>query len=708
VDRSDKAPGLNRTITRFVGGFALASLAAACAPLLSDDAGRSLIPGLSRADAFAVYGMLIAGLPALVLPTGFAVQPGRDLSPLAPLILLATVFAVLPLAVAAWISGVAWTGVSAVVSASLALGALMLHLRRLLGPRAAVLCGAVGAALCVAAPLHVAFLETLGKPWPPLLAFASPSVMVLASARMHGFEAHLVPVSVAVAAWLLLFARPRTAATVGCIGMMLLPGARAADFVGPSEPVTISAVAGSRTRVGVPIPLEIENAGAPCVVRLRGESWAFATGEKRVVFVAIEEGEAECVVETTGSSARSIPLPITLANPDRPILLVARGSRAEAAAVAVGAEVVDADRLAATSIHPTHADGFVLATDDRPTTSTASWLSDAATLGLRVWSVGGPAPAGIKATEFVPGGPPPTDVFRPKPALGDPAIRTLFAAPDWRAIDLTRLLLFLAAYHVAFLAAFLLPVSLDSKKSTGVYLTSVGFIIVATALAGRWVLRGFFLKDNQIYTQSLTLVSVGADGRAAARQIRSFASMSGERAVIPVPSGGTTVVYRSPGRPAPTRRVSATGEALVDVWLDRVDAKVLMRDDRVGPSPVAVEASGPGRWRLRPVEGVPDPFGIGVAAPVEAAVVLKDGGLVPLRVEGRDLLPAEGAEGFRIDAAARALLGRFAPFAGADPGAGTGGILVRLGTSRRPDSTEGCFEVSDRGAIIAAPLPSGR
>ena len=604
VDRPDKAPGLNRTITRFVGGFALASLAAACAPLLSDDAGRSLVPGLSRADAFVVYGMLIAGLPALVLPTGFAVQPGRALSPLAPLLLLATVFAVLPLAVAAWISGVAWTGVSAVVSASLAVGALMLHLRRLLGARAAILCGAVGAALCVAAPLHVAFLESLGKPWPPSLAFVSPSVMVLAASRMHGFEAHLVPLSVAVAAWLPLFARPRAAATVGCIGMMLLPVFGATDLVGPTEPVTLSAPAGSRTRAGVPIPLELANTGPACVVRLRGESWALSTGETRIVPVAIEEGEVECLVETPGSATRSIPLPITIGGSDLPILLVARGSRAEAAAVAAGAEIVDVDRLAAGAVYPTHADGFVLATDDRPTSTTAAWLSDAATLGLRVWSVGGPAPAGIKATEFVPGGPPPTDVLRPKPALGDPAIRTLFAAPDWRAIDLTRLLLFLVAYHVAFLAAFLLPVSLDSKKSTGVYLTSVGFIIVATALAGRWVLRGFFLKDNQIYTQSLTLVSIGPDGRAAARQIRSFASMSGERAMIPVPSGGTTHVYRAPGRPAPTRRVSTTGEALVDVWLDRVEAKVLLRDDRVGPSPVAVEATGPGRWRLRPVEGV--------------------------------------------------------------------------------------------------------
>jgi hypothetical protein len=352
---------------------------------------------------------------------------------------------------------------------------------------------------------------------------------------------------------------------------------------------------------------------------------------------------------------------------------VARGGRAEAVAIAGGAEAVDVDRLAAEGIHPTHADGFVVAADDRPTSAVAAWLADIAALGVRLYSVGGPAPSGLRATEVLPGDLAPSGLLRPKPVLGDAAIRTLFAAPDWRAIDLGRLLAFLVAYHAAFLAAFLLPVSLDSKKSTGVYLTSVGFIVVATALAGRWTLRGFFLKDNQIYTQSLTLVSLGTDGRAAARQIRSFASMSGERASVSLPAGGTTVVYRFPGHPAPTRQVGPSGEVLVDAWLDRIEGRVLLRDDRVGPAPVVVEAVGPGRWRLRPVEGVPDPFGIGAAPPVEAALVLKDGGLVPLKVDGRELHPAEGAESFRIDAATRTLLGRFAPFAGADPNSGNGG-----------------------------------
>jgi hypothetical protein len=261
VESPAKSPGANRTITRFVGGFALASLAASCLPLLANAAGQPLVPGLARGDAFAVYGLLIAALPALVLPTGFAVQPGRALLPLAPLLLLSVVFAVLPLAVAAWISGVAWTGVSATVSASLGLGAVMLHLRRVFGERAAVACGALGAALCVAAPLLSVFLESLGKSIPQHVPLVAPGVLVLAAAKSHGFPSHLATASFAVVAWALLFVKRKSATATACVVAGCVFPLVAFGALPISGSVTATAPAGGIARVGVPIPVEWTNAG---------------------------------------------------------------------------------------------------------------------------------------------------------------------------------------------------------------------------------------------------------------------------------------------------------------------------------------------------------------------------------------------------------------------------------------------------------------
>ena len=695
---SGASSGSNRTITRFVLGFAAASLAASCLPLLKSASGEPLIQGLARADAFVVYGLLIAALPVLVLPVGFAVSPGKTLTPLAPLFALALTFASLPMVVAAWISGVDWTGVAGVGASALALGGVLLHMRRWMGVRAAVPAGAIGAFTVIALPALSVLLASLGKSVPNWWGWISPPTLCLGASVTHAVDGAGWYVLAAVVIWIPLLVQRRVAAVLMlplALGSPLALGVRNVE-----TDVTFASLGGPWSWPQVPTPVLVTNPGDQALLRLRGESHALAPQSSNVLWLAAEGGETAATIERKGSAAKSLALPFAAPPVGAAVVACLRGSTLVPESRPSSASEIDLLEFSSRGLVPSHLDAIVLGPSDNLTPKEAEVIHAAAALGVKVVVWGGPAIEGISA-RIVPVTSPASEFIRVHASVDDGTIRTLFAAPDWQAIDLTRLLVFLVAYHIAFGLAFMLPVSLDSKKSPKVYLISVGFIVVATALGGRATLKTFFLTDTQVYTQSLTLVTVSEAGHCAMRQIRSYASMSGEVRDLRVPPGGNVVCYRSLGRPAPLRRRSPEVDGFVDVALDRVDGKVLLRDDRAGRSPLRIEAEGANRFRIRLVDGVDDPFGLRGAVPIEAALVLPDGGLVPLHVQGRELAPAVAAEGFTIDAATRALLGRFALPIAPEKGA----ILIRLLGTTRPDPIGEFFEVQDRGAIVLAPLP---
>jgi hypothetical protein len=299
---------------------------------------------------------------------------------------------------------------------------------------------------------------------------------------------------------------------------------------------------------------------------------------------------------------------------------------------------------------------------------------------------------------------------RPADAF-DPALRSLFVRPDWARVDLKPLALFLVLYHVAFLAAFLLPWRLDAKKSSNVYLVSTGFVVVVVVFGGRAALKSFFFKDNQVATQCFTAATIvaNADGPpvASLRQWRLFASMSGERRTLPVPSCRDGVVYRDRNA-APLRfETGPFGERVVDAPLDRFAAMTLLREDRFGASPIEarLETRADGLVaRLSPRPDVDDPAGLRFARPRRAWFL---DGAAPAR-EGRRL--PDGGFAFAAASSAsppgaaaepppevRAVVARATPHDGAASGRR---VVFLVDGVRRLDDASSYFFVEDRGAAL--------
>jgi hypothetical protein len=313
-----------------------------------------------------------------------------------------------------------------------------------------------------------------------------------------------------------------------------------------------------------------------------------------------------------------------------------------------------------------------------------------------------------------------TSFRRRVPDATDPALRSVFLRPDWARVDLGRLAAFLVLYHVAFLLAFLLPWRLDAHKSSNVYLVSVGFVLVVVVLGGRAALRSFFLRDNQVATQSFTAALFDADPRGApralVRQWRSFASMSGETRDLPLPAPGRTTVYRDRARP-PLPFSDDGPIRLAGVALDRFDAHVLLREDRVDPAPLAVTEEprvDATVFRIAPTAGAPDPARLRFATPrrawlwdgVGAAVEGAPDGPWAFRfaAAGATAAPGTGANGPPVEV--RAVVARSVPPRPGDLPVRR--LVVTLDGAARLDDPSSYFNVEDRGAVLIFDVPASR
>jgi len=230
-----------------------------------------------------------------------------------------------------------------------------------------------------------------------------------------------------------------------------------------------------------------------------------------------------------------------------------------------------------------------------------------------------------------------------------------------------------------------------------VYLVSVGTVMVLVVGAAWWSLRQFFLRDNQVYTQALTYVTVPAGSPdAVIRQFRSYASMSGERRDVPWEEGRDLVAYRDPGG---RERTLALGGArrLEGVWLDRFQSKLVVREDLVQRAPVELVPEGNG-FRLRPVAGAPDPTGLKLCTIKAAVLIGSDLTVLAASVDGTRITPLgpapPGGAG-ALDAFARTLLGRFRPAGGGRV------VILRASGVRRLDDVAGFFHVEDLEAVLA-------
>ncbi|HYC76599.1 MAG TPA: hypothetical protein VEI02_03125 [Planctomycetota bacterium] len=752
-------PADNRLVTRFVMGFAAISCAASLAPLVAVDVfGRRAPAGFGRDASLACYLAALLLWAGAVLPGGFARDRGARLTPWWALIAFAGMFAAVPAVVAAYVSGVAAPDLAGLAAIPATVAGAALLLRAALGARAPFVIVALTGLLLVAAPGVVFVCDMLGAR-PPGLAWldATPAVAAWRGATRRG-PVHATPWMIAAAAtwaaapFVARRARAKASSTPASVAVSVVAvvalvapafsagGAFAAtstiDAGASADAPTFAAPLGPWTRAGARTPVVMSATGGEgaTTVALRTEVRLVpADGAEHAWTATPRADDVDFEVTRAGATVRR-PLPFAAADPARLLVAVGAGVdagavRAAAAAagrplevVALSAEASRPEEICA-RFGPAAYESFdVLAllepASDAPAASArrAAVERYAALGGTAAWVGGGSAPArpfgqgrlarARDASEIAAAAAP-----RRRSDPFDATLLSLFARPDWQRLDLTKLTWFLLAYHAAFVAAFLLPWRLDGHKTSAVYLASVGFTLAATAFGARAVLRCFFLRDNQVYTQAFTLATFDGAGdtrRHVLRQYRCFASMSGEERDLPIPPGRDVVVYRDPSRPAHVFDETPGSEGLADAPLDRRRAKVLMREDVTGPPPLRLEADavdGARRLRLRPEAAAEDPTRLRLAAPRAAWVLEPDGRVTPGRPDGDGYVFDGGPRtGDDLPAEVRALLGRYASgFDGAPP-PGPRAVFLVDGAARL-DGTEGYFHVEDRGAALVFELP---
>jgi hypothetical protein len=711
----------NRSISTFVVAFAALSLVASALPLLSHGNGdASLVPGLDRGTSFAAYSLFLLLFAFFFLPGAFRGDPGPGLGRWAPLAAFALLFATVPAVTAAYISGVARPqalGMGGLVASACA---IVILLRAFAGTAATAVAFAIGGLTLFVLPAIEALAWTTGTPLRvPVGALSLVSWM----RRLVFVREPVNPAWIMAAAgvlWIVVIvAGVRRARAAAALGLVVLAPLAALPEAPPSA--SVRPVLGTFARAGVRLPfaISVKGEGGEAEVAFRSESVKVpADGQSYPALVALTQGETEAEVILGAERARVL-LPLRWGDPSKPLVGALGSSFAQTVAtVARKAEVVAFELSAAPQV-PGALEVF-----DTIAVAAADWgelraeqrglLERYAALSGNVVVVGdspGSRPesrrTGLVQSVSHPWMLADLDLRRPFEVGPDAFDRTPasgFERPDWQALDLTKLLLFLVAYHAAFLVAFLLPLLLDSHKSPAVYLISVGTVIVVVVGVAWWSLRQFFLRDNQVFTQSLTFVAVGAPpGDAVVRQLRSYASMSGELRDFPWDEARDLVVYRDPGSPRRTLAAGA-GRRLDDVWLDRFDSRLVVREDVVQRSPLELVPED-GGWRLRPVADAPDPLGIRLARVVSAAVIEPDRTVRLASIEGNRIAvrPDAGPVGAEVlDAMVRPLIGRFRR---RSPEAPARLVLVRASGVRRLDDCSGYFRTVDRDAVFAFEAP---
>ena len=189
-----------------------------------------------------------------------------------------------------------------------------------------------------------------------------------------------------------------------------------------------------------------------------------------------------------------------------------------------------------------------------------------------------------------------------RPPLGsaDREFLDTFVPLQWQELDLTSVFWFVLIYHLAFLLAFLLPMTLDAHKAPTVYLISVSFVVLMIAAGGYGVLKHIFLKDNQVYTQSMGfMLSPQAPGQPLVlRRFLAYASMSAEERVVEFPREADLSVLRASHALQEPQQLVAETHSRWRLFLDRHQDKVLVRVDSREQAPWAFEELGDGGIRM--------------------------------------------------------------------------------------------------------------
>ncbi|NRA96119.1 MAG: hypothetical protein HRU14_07920 [Planctomycetes bacterium] len=704
---------MNGLITRLILVFVGSSLAFTLLPLLQSGGDAPLIAVLDRGTSLVVYAAFLILFAFFVLPHFLRRDHvGQRLWPWIALGGYVLLFAAIPLVFTAYISGVSASGLVRVGALTTTAIGFPVLVARLTGGRAVGrACALLGGVLLFALPGVALYLESVGRAPPVWIVTVSPwhwlhriGILRQVPEPLWPFLA-LMGTTWAVAALPGLRRRQGGAAVaallvIAGLGAWTEPAVTAPSLSAGAEQrdVRVESLAGGFARAGLRTPLRItfEGAGGDALVSAGLDAVRVPRdGAAHEVLVAIDEGARQLTIEM-GERTDMRPLPVTLVADDH-ILVGWLGEGEAPEEMTRPQSVVVA--LGVSALPPAHgaleAYDFMVCPKSRWETASAEarrvidrWVA----LGGKLERSDDPSPEA------------PVAPYR-STALDDGLTRT-FAPPDWQEMDLSALLLFAVIYHCAFLLAFLLPLLLDSGKSLGVYLVSVGFVVVVIAGLAWHVLGDIFLRDNQVYTHAITIMVAdgGDEPRVASRQFLCFASMSEEERDLRFAEDADLTVYRSPFTPRQVIRGRA-GDAMVleSVLLDRFEHKFVVRVDRVAALPVSVtqDAASDGGFTIAPRADVADPLGIR-AARVSAAWQVS-GGRITRRLEPLGEHLVDAGLGAPADLPAEVqlhvgkLLGHFAPIR-------PSWLLVRLDDLPRADSERQWLWSRDLGGWLLLPL----
>lgn len=722
---------MNRILTKLILAFAGCSLLATFLPL-ANGGGEALIPALGRDQSLLVYTGFLLLFFVWLAPPLFDGTEGRA-GAMAGLTAILLVFAAIPLLFTAYISGVSAAGLlrlTALIAAIAGLPPLLMKLpgRRSAGGWMALL----GSVFLFVLPGLVLYRQSVGIESSPWLAALSPwhrIEEIIARRQVPALWPYAAAAAAVWSPWLLSALRRRKPAPVAasCAFLAFLAGVSASGHPEASRPPALAteleSLSGGRARPGFRTAIAVQRPGA--------EGEASVSSSVDSVLIQLRAGRGEAVLSVgpedstlrlaSGAAEEVLPAPFTLAAGDA--VLVAhladppsrRMTLEGGAPWAAGSAWIDADS-ASVLAHPGAYEAYDwMVVGGRTFDGLSAAVRDAllayAALGGQLLLLGDSrdwdrACGDGRILSVAAGEPPPDHVWTSRwhrgSILDRDVVRT-FAAPDWQEFNLRHLLVFTGVYHGVFLLAFLLPLLLDSRKSMGIYLVSVGFVTMLVALLAWHVLGRIFLRDNQVYTQSIALILCdgGPNERMVMRRFLSFASMSGETRDLELDGLGEAVVYGLSDADAPVLREVDGHRLLIHrVELDRYRGKRVVRIDSDAPRLISASVTEDSATVVLE-DGRADPWGLRRCRLLDGVVI--EGGRREARFEfdggatGRRTPADAGAPEPGQDIMLRRLLGHFGRRHARY-------LLLRFEGLPRPDDGASYFWSRDLGAFAVVPL----
>ncbi len=675
---------MNRLITRLVFSFVGLSLVASMLPLLESGGGKPLFWGLDRARSLLIYAGFFVTWVLVVFPETMR----RDLDRNRPWWLvfgLMFTFATVPLVLSAYISGVSFGGLRSLAAWILLAGGLVLVLHRYLP---LVWSGALqrGASIfgVLVLPAWIWHRRSLGlpvpAPWESLSLWDRFRTVVVDRQVPEVWP--VLGAALVLIALCVLPARRKVAAALFVPLLWWSPIDGGALI--PSGPITVQSQAGGLARPGLrtPILVQVEGQSEAVTAVIGGEAHELrADGRAQSILVAPDR-EGQNLRVDLGGRDHSQSLPLRFVEDSTPLALVVATANESPVTLPPGIETA---RILPTgfSVQSGAYEAF-----DTIVLSESTWINAPAELRaaalqfvargaeLVLFKLGGAVSAEgsvregrgritrTRAAELTE-----LELTRrvPVPRVRQPELLRTIVPPAWQELDLSKVILVLLLYHAAFLLAFLLPLVFDAKKSLVVYLASVGFVVVIVAFGGYLSLKRVFLRGNQVYSQSLTLVVASGDGASTWHQLLGYASMSGETTTLQFPAGTDVLLYRGDdAQPRATRRSAGDSIEFAGVELDRFSNKAMVRVERHGRLGFAfVKGDSVLEWSIVPREVEGEGIEIDPSELLEGYQIETDGTVRRLVLEGGkvrrgdrvDQGPFEGPEQVYF----RRLMGHLAP-----------------------------------------------